>query len=207
MDDETERSGVRVATRLRCFRPLLREWLTLHARLGREWQSVGDAPWWYNERALLSVLAGAVWRTGGSALEEYSEQKRRDGALAPGRVDLWLSCGPHSFWAEAKAMDIPFTRSGSQMSRVARCMAEAKADIRRCAPDGSTRRLAIVFGRPYLRPGPRAERERRIEWLVEQAPEVEHDALAWVFTDQRRLPTNDDWVCPGAMIWIKEVRR
>ena len=207
MEDEAERSGVRVGPHLRCLRPLLREWARLHAQLGREWQSVGDAPWWYNERALLSVLAGAVWRTGGSALEEYSEQKRRDGALAPGRVDLWLSCGSHSFWAEAKAIEVPFTRSGSQVDRITRCMASAKIDIRRCAPDGSTRRLAIVFGKPYLRLGPRAERERPRKRLVAQSAAVEKHALAWVFPDQRRLPKNDDWVCPGAMIWIKELRR
>ena len=57
---------------------VLREWVRLNRLLGRQWSnSIGDLPWWYNERALLSLFAGAVWRTGGYAFEEFSDLKHK----------------------------------------------------------------------------------------------------------------------------------
>jgi hypothetical protein len=49
-------------------------WITNNKDLVRSWR--GDLPWWYNERASISVLAGAAWGTGGLAFEEYSEDKK-----------------------------------------------------------------------------------------------------------------------------------
>jgi hypothetical protein len=200
-------NGAWTNPRLRTLGPALEEWISLNAKLGREWQGVGDAPWWYNERALLSVFAGAVWRSGGSAFEEYSELKRGEVQMTSGRVDLWFSTGRHDFWAEAKACEIPFTRNGHQVLGIVRHLERAKSDVRRCKPDGLHRRLAILFGQPYLRPCPRREMKERIAWLIEQAQRVDHDALAWVFPEQRKLPTIRNWVSPGSIIWIKEVRR
>lgn len=202
-----EKQGVQATKRLRCLKPHLEEWARQNARLGKEWQSVGDAPWWYNERALLSVFAGAVWRCGGSAFEEYSEEKRNDMRVSSGRVDLWFSTGRHDFWAEAKVCDIAITRGGNRARVISKNLARAKADIRRCEPDGWHRRVAILFGRPYLRPCSRTELEQRITWLIGEAKRVDHDALAWVFPKLRKLPTGSNWVCPGSIVWIKEVRR
>lgn len=80
-------------------------------------------------------------------------------------------------------------------------------DVRRCKPDGRTRRLAMLFGRPYLRPCRQSEMESRIEWLLAQSRRVDHDGLAWVFPKLRKLPTGSNWVSSGSIVWIKEVRR
>ncbi|MGH8674900.1 MAG: hypothetical protein ACREVG_11385, partial [Burkholderiales bacterium] len=89
-------------------------------------------------------------------------------------------------------------------------MKQAKADVRRCHPDGM-RRLAIVFGSPYVARRRGSEIENRIEWLIAQAveikAEIEAHAVAWTFPRLRRYPTSEGWVYPGVIVWIKEVKR
>lgn len=200
--------GVVTSSRLRCLHPVLERWCKINNQLGREWSSANDAPWCYNERASVSVFAGAIWRSGEAAFEEYSELKRAKKQLATGRIDLWFSARMDYFWAEAKFCSIPFTRTGTQINRVQTSMKLAKADVRRCPPDGATRRLALVFGCPYIRPAPPAQLRSRIGWLMQESRNAEHDAIAWAFPRlDRYAKSSDGWIYPGAIVWIKEVRR
>ena len=41
-----------------------------------DWKGIEDVPWDYNERALVSIFSGAIWRSGGYAMEEYMDEKR-----------------------------------------------------------------------------------------------------------------------------------
>jgi hypothetical protein len=185
----------------------LREWINVNRWLGRRWQLNGDAPWWYNERALVSTFAGAVWLSGGYAFEEYSETKRGKSKRGfTGRVDLEFSVGPHEFKAEAKQCWPAGTAKRDQTDYITGFMDQARQDVRRCPP-GGMRRLAIVFGVPYLARRLRSEMPERISWLVDQAMQVEADAVAWTFPDLRRVPTIGGWTYPGIIVWIKEVRR
>lgn len=68
-------SGV-YTSKLRILRPILRQWVTINRKLAKRWEEYRDAPWWYNERASISVLAGAAWKTNGYAFEEYVGDKR-----------------------------------------------------------------------------------------------------------------------------------
>ena len=71
-----------------------------------------DNPYWYNERANIGILAGAAWRSGKIALEEFQMQKivfTENGTLEEspkkeksGRCDLWISDGNKSEFIEAK---------------------------------------------------------------------------------------------------------
>lgn len=204
------KTGVKTTARLRCLRPVLRKWIALNRQLGAHWLSVGDAPWWYNERALISVFAGAVWQSGGYAFEEYSEKKKGKKRPYSGRIDLEFSAGQQEFLAEVKQCELTATARRDRTDHVRGFMDRAKADVRRCRPDG-TRRIAIVFGAPYLAQHRMAEMEDRIEWLIDQAREIhdniEADAVAWTFPSLRSPPTYQGWVCPGIIVWIKEVRR
>lgn len=200
--------GLHTTRKTRCLRSILENWINLNRMLGSRWMRMsGDAPWWYNERALLSVFVGAVWQSGEEAFEEFSQEKRRGNRLKPGRIDLWFSASSREFWAEAKTLEIPLTRGSGQATKVNAVMKTAKEDVRRLAPDGYTRRLAVVFGSPYLRPCPMSELHGRLEHMLEQADEVEHDAIAWIFPAMRRLPKAYNWICPGIIVWVKEVRR
>ena len=45
-------------------------------KIADDWAHSRDVPWWYNERASLSVFARAVWASGEVAFEEFFEEKR-----------------------------------------------------------------------------------------------------------------------------------
>lgn len=191
-----------------CLRKTLYEWVRMNRVMGGRWMKRGnDAPWWYNERASLSVFAGAVWRTGGMAFEEFSELKRKKKRRTPGRIDLWFSVGRKEFWAEAKGGEVRITPRSRPSARMRELMDQARRDAERLAPDGFTRRLAVVFLSPYLRPCKRPEIEHRVRSLLDQVRETKPDALAWVFPHLKRLPKIRNWVSPGIVCVINEVRR
>ena len=92
------------------FRDLRRafvEWQKLME--DRSWYDEGDAPWWYNERAVMSLFVGAVWKSKGWAFEEYSTSKRfktrrgRGTRAYGGRGDLAIwTRGDKQYAIEAK---------------------------------------------------------------------------------------------------------
>ena len=65
-----------------------------------------DFHWSYRERAHISILAAAICRAGGVALEEYGTKKERDKTDYPGRGDLCFKLTTSSkdtgYIAEAK---------------------------------------------------------------------------------------------------------
>ena len=56
-----------------------------------------DVPYWYNERASISTLAAAAWKSGGIALEEYSMQKGDEGNPRPGKCDIFIGINKRHF--------------------------------------------------------------------------------------------------------------
>lgn len=196
---------------LRSLHAVLKEWVRLNQLLGRQWSKEGnDLPWWYNERALLSLFAGAVWNTGGHAFEEFSEikhksKRRRKGN---GRVDLWFKTSGGEFRAEAKDTEIPITNRSQQQKSLHALMKRAVADARRNPADGFSRRLAIAIAVPYMRAGLGAKKQQeQISWFLSLFDEVDYDAVAWSFPPLKKLPIFNDWVCPGIVIMIKLVKR
>lgn len=62
-----------------------------------------DCVYWYNENAVTSMLAGAVWKAGGIALQDFACGR---GSLGEedkkGRADLWFKLDGQQFLVEAK---------------------------------------------------------------------------------------------------------
>lgn len=80
---------------------IIEEWSLLIERYCRV--TPGDAPYWYTERANIGVLAGACWRAGYVALEEFQYKKGyRNKPKWPGRADLWFGSDKESIIVEAK---------------------------------------------------------------------------------------------------------
>ncbi len=132
----------------------------------------------YNERALLSVFAGAVWRTGGHAFEEFSETKLKGMTKkeSSGRIDLWFETSGGEFRAEVKDAEIPITRKSQQLRSLRALMKRAIKDAR-CNPadGGDSRRLAISFAVPYL--------------LAKQAAKAQQAQIDWFYPSLNTLIT------------------
>ena len=201
--------------RIRCFKPVFKEWIRCITEIAEQWEEYRGAPWWYNERAALSVFAGAVWRAGGLCFEEYSDEKRkigkrthRLGAPYSGRIDLYFSWAGFDFIAEAKDTWSGFSQqNASPKPRLAKCLRRACKDVRKTRPDGQ-RRLAIAFAMPYFRKGSVSRINEKLEAWVQTLSELDTSAYAWVFPQSTRyLFDSDEFFCPGVAMLIKEVRR
>lgn len=87
--------------KLAYWESIIEEWTLIIDRYCRIEE--GDAPYWYTERADIGVLAGACWRAGYIALEEYqSEKGHPNKPKFKGRVDLWVENESKSAIIEAK---------------------------------------------------------------------------------------------------------
>ena len=86
-------------------------------------------------------------------------------------------------------------------------MDRARQDVRRCAPEG-VRRLAIVFGVPFISKAHEAVMPDKIDSLMDFALDVDAHAFACVFPNLERYPENGNgFLHPGVMVWIREVKR
>jgi hypothetical protein len=105
------------------LRGTLENWRYLMGQRG--WGS-RDAPWWYNERASLSLLAGALWYADGWAFEEFVTSKRHKRKARRGRGDLMFEVGGLKAVAEAKqCWPALRTTPRSAMSVIARALDRA----------------------------------------------------------------------------------
>jgi hypothetical protein len=209
-ENQQLRCGIRIFDELFC--PILEEWIRLNGLLARSWADVGDVPWWYNERASISLLAGAIWNSrrssGDYAFEEYASVKRKERKNCAGRLDLEFCFSKQHFVAEAKQCWIPISKGGDNARRIKDALARAKADVRRCSPPAGMRKLAVVFGVPYVARARSTRQALRasINSFVEEARAVDADAIAWTFPKLNSMPTISGFIYPGVVVWIKEVK-
>ncbi|MGT8855998.1 hypothetical protein [Enterobacter sp. 186315] len=118
-----------------------------------------DNPWWYNERASLSVLAGAAWTLKDwHALEEFSTYKRfrtlepgvDSGALRSGRCDLYIQSPDTSFAIEAKQTVQSIGARSDGSTYIARAMKKAWDDSGDLSHQEADRRFAVTFIVPSI---------------------------------------------------------
>ncbi|WP_067586614.1 hypothetical protein [Endozoicomonas ascidiicola] len=112
--------------------PVLEQWLRVH-RDYIEANDCEDSLYWYNERANVGALAGAIWRSGGYALEEFGAQKGKDDEVSNGRVDLYFQYSGRDVVVEAKQSWVylaPKSRRDFR-SLIDTAIGEANDDIRR----------------------------------------------------------------------------
>jgi hypothetical protein len=150
---------------LKQLHPILKRWVRLME--DPEWwryDKVADAPWWYNERALLSLFAGAIWRSRGVAFEEFVATKRqrtrqrgrRRGHNAGTRGDLmfWWADRRLYFISEAKRVELPLQLAPARLRQqigdeVHNCI----SDVRLHPRESKVRRLGILFIAPRFARG------------------------------------------------------
>jgi hypothetical protein len=150
-----------------------------------------DAPYWYNERATLSTFAGAVWKLGGIALEEYRAKKKVKREKWEGRVDLWFQFKRKMYVIEAKQhwclIDKQRFNKGLVKDRIQHRLKSAISNVIE-APAEEGYPIGIVFVVPKIR-------ERSLSLLrkfFDSLRAVKPDFIAWSFPE-----------CAETLIWEK----
>lgn len=201
--------GIENSDRLRFLRPILARWCAINSRLGREWVWVKDAPWWYNERALVSVFAGSIWTYGGVAFEEYAEEKRGDQTRNQGRIDMWFQLGQRECLAEAKKCWVDSSDHEKSLQTADDALAKAMRDAGDIPPDGRLR-LAMVFAVALIPTELARNYPDQIAALrvLAKSRKIKADARAWVFPQvSKPLKSSDGYFMPGIILWVRQVQR
>jgi hypothetical protein len=140
--------------RLKSIKGIAQKWLHANEKFIKAEEGT-DTPWTYNERAMISILAGAAWLAGGTALEEYGTRKlshRKAGRICDksGRIDLYITTPKRfrqkalGFACEAKFCEVNIY-GRSQIDGITTSWNHAVKDAGKLAKDEGNHRLAISF--------------------------------------------------------------
>jgi hypothetical protein len=193
---------------------VLDKWIKANGSLVKSWRADGDVPWWYNERASLSILAGAAWMDGAIAFEEFVADKRKSGVRRRksqpyrGRTDIYLKVGNHEFIGEAKQCWSGATaKSSNPVKSIQKWLNAACSDVRGTKPFGQ-RRVGILFAMPYFKKSAKDKIDDHIERWVDKIMSVDCSCCAWVFPVEARYAQYgryDENLHPGIALFIREV--
>ncbi len=183
---------------------VLRQWVATNIRFVREWNHNDDLPWWYNERASLSVLAGAVWQKGGLAFEEFMTDKRKKRrSTYSGRCDLYLKIRQHEFIAEAKqCWSVAAQITDKTTACIEQRLRDACMDIRKCPAYGQ-RKLGVLFA--GIAKSEKTGVDQYVEQWVAALKRVDYSCCAWVFPQRSRGASFNSVFYPGLALLIREV--
>ena len=197
------------------LRSVLKEWIEVTKELARNWKrsEKGDVPWWYNERANLSVFAGGVWRSGGRAFEEFSSEKKKrwksTGRLHgsySGRVDLFFETRyGEKFYVEAKVCESGVQRASHKRVPSIVTVLDVACEDAESPKQNAHRKLGMVFVKPYIQTKAITHLQDQVSDWMKQIWNIEFDAMAWVFPLSYSCGEIGQWKCPGVVVLIKEV--
>lgn len=213
---------------------MLKEWI----KVNEHYVNVhgDDACWWYNERATLSSLAGAAWRVGWLALEEYGTTKgdgSRDAATGKpkskyGRCDMYVTAGDFrsssSYSVEAKQIWRPIgPYVANPIEMLEESLKDAWKDAGKLSKEEADKRLAITFIVPSFPASLLSAHacamqdlnEQEIatdlvqRWLDEVVQRIKCDALAYCFPKKARVlrSNRNERIFPGIVSVIRQKRR
>ncbi len=202
---------------LKHWNGLFEEWILAIERYCRI--SDGDAPYWYNERANISVLAGAAWRSGWIALEEFQMTKvdiddetnevivNDDFVKRLGRADLYISSGSSNEYIEAKFRWLSLD-SKDLIGNISRTHEKAQKDALKAKGMGDTTHIAVTFVAFYAKEKKLEIIDELISNAVEQFGDIDSHAFAWCFPEVMRDSTHDvsKNTRPGVAIFAKLMR-
>ncbi|WP_433897993.1 hypothetical protein [Pseudomonas sp. PSE1(2024)] len=177
---------------VRPLEPVLYSWIACTHRYVDIWDG-NDLPYWYNEQANVSILAGAAWKADWTAIEEYQINKvateASENASLIGRNDLYVADDNHGFCIEAKVAYVPINNVPYARDRIIERCRLAKADALRV--DYHDPKLGAVFIAPYS-PGCVATPGQILEF-AKMLQTLPHDALAWACPiDAQKTPSHDN---------------
>ena len=192
--------------KLRLLHPVLKTWqeLILDYIKYNDYNNYIDNPWWYNERASVSMLAAAAWTANGIALEEYSTIKGKSRKKWSGRCDLYIGLSTKEYNCEAKQVFCSVgNRSYNNVKKIEDALENAKKDASFLnKKDGQ--RLSVCFAVPYI-----SKKEKNLDsnlenWL-DKVVQLNYSAIAWLFPEKTRNNMYMNYYYPGVVILIKDI--
>ncbi len=199
----------------------MEEWLLLIERFSRV---SSDASYLYNERANVSLLAGAAWRCGRIALEEFShekmhEEKRDDavndskGALKLGRCDLWMmgidDKNDEIVEAKIKWLSMDNKKIKELTSKYLSAAVGDATKTKAARESVDTKAIGVLFLPVYLSASKLETSTEEIECFIENTitniSEVGADLIAWSFPKKTRelKGANEKNYLPGIFLIAK----
>ena len=196
---------------IKCLNSVLNKWNEVLLTYLKKTQ-YSDCQWEYNERAILSSFAAAVWLNDDIALEEYSSERRgKHGRKYSGRCDLYFKTGKHDFNCEAKKITCGIggkSKKSNTIDLVKSGLKEAYNDAKNKIPKDAGRRLGMCFVVPRL---PKDEIENKDKPIIEFQniikEKINYSSIAMVFPQrkQTRKLNTEKYHYPGVILLIKEV--
>jgi hypothetical protein len=172
----------------------------------------GDVPYWYKERANVSILAGAAWRSGFIALQEFEAEKQTPEGKSTdqtadtwkGRCDLYIGSATNQHdLVEAKYKWLSLN-SNSFVERANKLVDKALADAQdsKCGSDISS--VGVAFIPVYAHSKHTETIDALIQKNLEQVATIDLDAYAWCFPpSMRQHILDDDYINPGILLLAK----
>ncbi len=206
MSEPTTHRGYLIRNRkgLNHWEPLLEEWLLCIERYCRV-AAGEDAPFIYTERANIGVLAGAAWRCGRIALEEFQYQKGyRNKKKWNGRADLYLASEKIEEMIEAKFGWLSLSTTERVQSRVKAVLALAASDAKQTqGSHKDTSCIAVAFLPAWLPIKQPEKLELKIEEAIKCLPKSDCHAVAWCFPKEyRRVESSTGNYTPGVIMAV-----
>ena len=191
--------------KLKWIRPVLEQWLRVHRDYIEE-AGFSDSLYWYTERTNIGALAGAVWRCGGYAVEEYGALKGKDAHESSGRVDLFFMLSEHEVVIEAKQcwMYLATNARRDFQLAISKRLEEAVSDIRRTQESlAHQNAIGIVFFPTYAKDfeGAQESMERFIDAI--KATECSFYSLLWNTSENSLVSVNDEHCDAIAMVGVR----
>ncbi len=183
------------------FEKILNEWIECTKRYVDFWDG-DDLPYWYNERANVSVLAGAAWRAGFIALEEYQIVKESsEKECKTGRNDLYLSDRENDIYIEAKVLfpEIDSLNIFAQSGAVKEKRDQAVSDASKIKDESNL--VGAVFVVPYL--NDKSNSENRICSFIAEIEKYDVPIKAWCFSKEwQKAKSHNDRHYPGVALLL-----
>lgn len=158
---------------LESIRGILEGWVECIEKYIDVWDG-DDLPYWYNERANVSILCGAAWRADVTAIEEYQSKKNDKGEDRNGRNDLYLADGKEIYIGIEAKVCYPDIHKNETM-KIDDALGAAIRDASKLKEQG--RKVAAVFIVPFSK-DVKASKEQVDDFLSRQISSKYH-AWAW----------------------------
>lgn len=186
---------------------LLQEWKLAIEKFCRITDG-SEAPYWYNERANVGTLAGAAWRSGLVALEEFQYIKGyKNKPKWLGRADLWLASEHHTELIEAK-FDWCSLKSRNCITKKVQALLDlAENDAKKSRGASSDiKATGAAFVAFYIGKREINNLDKLINEVIESVKNCNYHAIGWCFPKQtRNILSEKGNILPGVVILAKNV--